>query len=266
MQTSHSQDNTVRYIPLLSSAGFLLRRKRLIGWSSLLFIVTIFFTWAGYQISLGFIDELTGSFFQNPPESGTIWGWIKHKGWLLSKWLYLFITRIAAFYLAFLLAYTLTTPGYSLLSTSTEKIQAGSQFEDDDGFTLRGIAIDLFEGMKIGLFGILVTIAALMANFIPLLGQLFGFLLITYYSALMFLDYPASRRRWSLGQKLRWLKAHGAHSFRLGLLPAVISMVPLLNVFFISLLFPLLTVHATLNFVNHESSKTLQPSGNTNGR
>ncbi len=265
MQKPHSPNSTTGYIPLFRSAHFLLSRKRLIGWSILLFIVTILFTWLGYQLSLGFIDELTGSFFQNPPDSSTIWGWIKHKGWLLSKWLYLFITRIAAFYLAFLLAYTLTTPGYSLLSTSTEKIQAGEQFEDDDGLTLRGIFVDLWEGLKIGLFGVLVTIAALAANFIPLLGQLCGFLLITYYSALMFLDYPASRRRWSLGQKLRWLKGHGAHSFRLGLLPALLSMIPLLNVFLIGILFPFLTVHATLNFVNLESKRNTQPTGTPNG-
>ena len=247
------------YIPLLHSVAFLFSKKRLMGWSLLLFLATVFFTWIGYQLSINFVDDLTGSFFSNAPEKATILGWLKYIGWITGKWLYLFITRTVAFYLAFLLAYTLTSPGYSLLATSAEKIQAGTKFEDDEGLTIRGIFLDLYEGLKIALFGILVTIGALLVNFIPLFGQIFAFVLITYYSALMFLDYAASRRRWSLGRKLAWMRTHKAHSFRLGLLPALISMIPVVNIFFIALLFPFLTVHATLNFTTLELQKQPQP-------
>jgi CysZ protein len=263
MNNHNSREKVPVYIPLLHSIGFLFSKKRLMGWSLLLFLATVFFTWLGYQLSINLDDDLTGSFFSNAPEKATILGWLKYIGWVIGKWLYLFITRIVAFYLAFLLAYTLTSPGYSLLATSTEKIQAGEQFEEDDGLTIRGIALDLFEGFKIALFGILVTIGALLVNFIPLFGQIFAFLLITYYSALMFLDYAASRRRWSLGQKIAWMKSHKSHSFRLGLLPALVSMIPVVNIFLIALLFPFLTVHATLNFTTLELQK--QPQRSPNG-
>lgn len=255
-----------RYIPLQRSIGFLFSKKRLLGWSLILFLATIFFTWIGYQLSVGFVDGLTSSFFNTPPETTTILGWLKYSGWIVGKWLYLFISRIAAFYIAFLLAYTLTSPGYGLLSTSAEKLQAAEHFEDDGGTTIRGLALDLYEGFKIALFGILVTIAALVANFIPLFGQIFAFLLITYYSALMFLDYPASRRRWSLGRKLSWLKTHSGHSLRLGLLPALVSMVPIVNIFLMALLFPFLTVHATLNFTNLELQGQVKPTRSNHGR
>ncbi len=255
----------LRYIPLLTSIGFLFSKKRLLGWSLILFLATIFFTWLGYHFSVGFVDDLTGRFFNNPPETATIIGWLKYAGWIIGKWLYLFISRIVAFYIAFLLAYTLTTPGYVLLSTSAEKLQAGEHFEDDGGLSLRGIALDLLEGLKIALFGILVTITALLANFIPFFGQIFAFLLITYYSALMFLDYPASRRRWSLGKKLNWLKTHSGHSLRMGLLPALVSMIPFVNIFLMALLFPFLTVHATLNFTNLELQRQSQPTRSPNG-
>jgi len=258
--------NAHRYIPLLTSIGFLFSKKRLLGWSLILFLATIFFTWIGYQLSVGFVDNLTGNFFNNPPETTTIIGWLKYSGWIVGKWLYLFMSRILAFYIAFLLAYTLTSPGYSLLSTSAEKLQAGEHFEDDGGLTMGGIALALFEGLKIALFGILVTIAALLANFIPLFGQIFAFLLITYYSALMFLDYPASRRRWSLGRKLAWLKTHSGHSLRMGLLPALVSMIPIINIFLMAMLFPFLTVHATLNFTNLEIRGQIQPARSPNGR
>jgi CysZ protein len=257
--------DTHRYIPLLTSIGFLFSKKRLLGWSLILFLATIFFTLIGYQLSVGFVDNLTGNFFNTPPETATIIGWLKYAGWIVGKWLYLFISRIVAFYIAFLLAYTLTSPGYGLLSTSAEKLKAGKQFEDDGGLTVRGVILDLFEGLKIALFGILVTIAALLANFIPLFGQIFAFLLITYYSALMFLDYPASRRRWSLGRKLSWLKAHSGHSLRMGLLPALVSMIPIVNIFLMALLFPFLTVHATLNFTNLELQGQSRPARSPNG-
>jgi CysZ protein len=247
------------WIPLPSSAFFLLSKRRLFGLSLLLFIVTLLITWGCYIGSVTLIDNLTGDFFLEPPSAETIWGWIKHKGWIALKWLFLVFTRIIAFYLAFLTAYTITTPGYSILSTATEKLHAGDEFEMDDLSSWKGLFIDLIEGIKIGAFGIVVTILAIIVNFIPGIGQILAFLLYTYYSALMFVDYPTSRRHWTLGQKIGWLKTFKVRAFRLGLLPALISMIPILNIFFIALLFPLLTVHATLNFtaINNAPQKTL---------
>ena len=259
MQQQGTRHHNPRYIPLLQSILFLVSKGRLVGWSLLLFFATIFCTWIGYQLAINLVDQLTSGFFSTPPETTTILGWIQHKGWLIAKWLYLFTSRVIAFYLAFLLAYTITAPGYGFLSTSAEKLQAGEKFAEDDGFTIRGIILDLYEGLKIAAFGLLVTIGALAANFIPIIGQIVAFLLITYYSALMFLDYPASRRRWSLGRKIGWLKTYRAHSFRLGLLPALVSMIPIVNIFLIAILFPFLTVHATLNFASLEMSRTRAP-------
>ena len=113
----------------------------------------------------------------------------------------------------------------------------------------------MFEGIKIAVFGIVVTIVALFINFIPGIGQAAVFLLYTYYSALMFIDYPASRRRWSLGEKIGWLRNQSSPAFRIGVLPALVSMVPLLNIFAMALLFPILTIHATLNFSAIELAK-----------
>jgi CysZ protein len=113
--------------------------------------------------------------------------------------------------------------------------------------------------VKIGAIGLLVTVAALLANFIPVIGPVAVFVIYVFYSSLMFIDFPASRYRWSLGEKLRWLRQHRAQSFRLGLLPALISMIPLLNVFLMALFFPLFTVHTTLNFLAIEGEKEIVP-------
>lgn len=219
--------------------------------SLLLFLVTLAITTLFYEISTRYIDQFVGSHFLQGPDTATVWGWIKYQGWCILKWISMIISRIIAFYLAFLAAYSLTTPGYCLLSTSVEKMHADIR---EEGFSLHGILIDILEGCKIGLFGLLVTCLALAINFIPAIGQILVFLLYGYYSSLMFIDYPASRRHWSLGRKIDWLRRHSFTALRLGLLPAVISMIPMVNVFLMALLFPLFTVHATLNFQALESA------------
>lgn len=241
-------------IPLSTSMSFLLGRPQLLGWSAVLMVATFALTWLGFLLTTGVIDHFTGSFFENAPPHESWWGWIKYGGWLIATYLFVLVSRIIAFFLAFLLAYTLTTPFYGFLSNSAEKIFWGSEFKDD-GFSLGGIIKDIFEGAKIALFGILITIAALAVGFVPIIGQISVFLIYTFYSALMFIDYPASRRRWGLGRKLLWLRHHSGHTARLGLIPAAIAMVPLLNMFLLALIFPLFTVHAALNFSAVELSE-----------
>lgn len=246
------------WIPLSTSWGLMFRKKQLLAWSLVLFCATLFFTWLGYILTVGYIDDLTGGFLQAAPETGTIWGWIKFAGWWIGKWLLLIISRIIAFYLSFLLAYSFTTPGYVVLSTAAEKLYLGDHFVPEGAFTLQGVVTDLIEGVKIGLYGIMVTVAAILVNFIPVAGQVIVLLLYTYYSALMFIDYPSSRRRWSLGQKIRWISHHRRMSFRLGIFPALVSMIPLVNIFLMAFLFPVLTIHTTLNFSVLEREKALE--------
>lgn len=251
-QSSNNQRRPPQWYSLSYSLSFMFKRKRLLGWSTLLFLATVGCTMVGYHLTTGFVDSFAGSFLMDPPTSDTIWGWVKHQGWVVGKWLFLIITRIAAFYLAFLLAYCVTSPGYVFLSTAAEKLHAGKKFVPDDNFNIKSILLDIFEGIKIALFGVLVTILALIVNFVPGLGQGAVFLLYAFYSALMFIDYPASRRHWSLGRKICWIKDNAGSALRIGLLPAAVSMVPVLNVFFMSLLFPLMTIHSTLNFTSVE--------------
>jgi len=217
-------------------------------------------TWAGYLVSVDLIDQLTGSFFKTPPQVERFWHWPLLWGWTALHWVFLVFSRVVAFYLAFLLAYCLTTPGNVFLSTWAGNRYCAKAGEGEAAFTLTGTLIDLREGMKIGALGLLVTVAALLVNFIPIIGQAAAFVLYVFYSALMFVDFPSSRYRWTLGRKLRWVAAHRQSCFRLGLLPAVISMIPLVNVFLMALLLPLLTIHTTLNFLTIEGKKELVPA------
>lgn len=237
------------------SIFFLLTHKSLLGWSSLLFVVTALFTIVGFQTVISFITDMTNPWFAQGPDNSTIWGMVKYYSWYGAKLLFILTTRIIAFYLAFLLAFSLTTPGYVMLSSATSKKQAGQHADFDNAFTLSSILRDLKEGLKVGALGILVAIAALASAFIPVIGQVVVFLLYAFYSTLMFLDYPTSQRGWPLNRKLDWLSRHRITTLRIGWLPSLISMIPVLNIFLLALLFPILTVHTTLNFNNIESMK-----------
>ena len=238
-----------RWIPFFSSIAFIFCHVRLLGWSALLVAATGLFTWFGYFEAIRLVDGLTGHFFQTAPASAGIVGWLTVKGWVILKYLFLMITRIAAFYLAFLTAYCLTTPGYVFLSGTAEHIYFGRKGAQQNRLSPISLLVDLWEGIKIGIVGLLVTVVALAVNFIPVVGQALVFLIYVFYSALMFIDYPASNKRWSLGQKINWVKKHYRRAFRLGIFPALISLIPLINVLFMAVLFPLFTVHTTLNFI-----------------
>jgi CysZ protein len=247
------------WVTLRFSLYFLFSHPRLLGWSLILVVLTGGLTWLGYLFSVNLINQFTGSSFTAAPVVDHFWHWPLLCGWTAIKWIVFVISRVVAFYLAFVLAYCLTTPGYVFLSTWAGNVYTDNAGEGEAGFTLTGFAIDLLEGAKIGGIGLLVTFAALLANFIPVFGQVTVFILYVYYSALMFVDFPASRYRWSLGQKLRWVRQYRNQCFRLGLLPALISMIPVLNVFLMALLLPLFTIHTTLNFLGVERKHGIVP-------
>ena len=253
MSNIKENENHKKWLPLTFSLRFIFGNLKILGLSLLLMFCTGLLTWLGYLVTVHFADGLTGHFFQQAPDTAGIIGWFLVKGWWLLKFLFLVFSRVIAFYLAFLVSYSLTSPGYAFLSLSAEKKYLGEDFTDDEGFTWAVIVKDLVEGCKIGLFGLGVTVAAVLLNLIPVIGAGLVVLLYIFYSTLMFIDYPTSRQHWSLGTKQGWLKKQWSRALRIGWLPALISMIPVVNIFFMALLFPLFTVHTTLNFVNTEN-------------
>ncbi|MGD9948728.1 MAG: cysteine biosynthesis protein, partial [Desulfobulbus sp.] len=117
--TQFSGRSASAWVPLSFSFAFLLRHPRLLGWSLILVLVTGSLTWAGYLFSIDLINHFTGSFFTTPPAVEKFWQWLLLWGWTGLKWIFMILTRVVAFYLAFVVAYSLTTPGYVFLSTWT---------------------------------------------------------------------------------------------------------------------------------------------------
>lgn len=251
---SSSQQKQLKapWIPITTSLSFLFKEKKVFLWSMILSLCTVIITWGSFSFATHYIDGLSAGLF-DVTDAGSSW-WSTIKSWLLSglSLFYLIGTRIICFYLSFLVAYTLTSPGYFFLSHAAEKIYSGQHFDPDAAFTIKGALVDLWEGIKIGFLGVIVTIFGFFLNFIPIIGQILLIFTYTVYSALIFVDYPASRRRWTLRQKITWLRKNKFTSIRIGVLPAFIGLIPVLNIFGMALVFPVMTVHATLNFSNIE--------------
>ncbi|PIE58750.1 MAG: cysteine biosynthesis protein [Desulfobulbus propionicus] len=246
------------WVSLGAALVFLVRHPKLVLVSLLLIGSTVLFTWLGLYLTLDLVDMLTGNFFSQPPAVDHLWEYPLVWGWYVLDWLYLFISRVILFYLAFLLAYSLTSPGYTFLSFLAGNQYTGTVPDGEAALTLSGFCVDMWEGCKIALVGIVVAVVALVVNFIPVFGQLSVFLIYIFYSTLLFIDFPCSRYRWSLGRKIAWIGENRGAAFRLGLLPALVSMIPIVNIFFLALLFPLFTVHTTLNYLTIEGR---MPSG-----
>lgn len=251
-RSSSADASAPRWISLGFALGFIFRHPKVLSTSFILVISTGLLTWLGAYGSLAFIDSLVGDFFAHAPSVEHFWQMPMVWGWVVLRWLFLLVTRIIAFYLAFLLAYSLTSPGYVFLSFLTGNRYSGQVKEGEATMTVKGFFVDLWEGLKIAVVGVLATIVAFAVNFLPVIGQAMAFLIYVFYSSLMFIDFPSSRYRWTLGQKMGWINSHRGQALRMGLLPAAISMIPLINVFFMALLFPLFTVHSTLNYLNIE--------------
>lgn len=240
--------NKPSWIALSTSLGFMFKSKRVFIWSLILIVITIGATWGAFSLGTHYLDMLYLEMFTDQPVPVGWWAIIKSKLWAIISWFYIIGTRIVCFYLSFLLAYCITCPGYFFLSHAAEKIYAGKYFDPDAAFTLKGVLIDLLEGIKIAMLGVVVTFFAFWLNFIPVIGQGTLLLIYTFYSTLIFIDYPASRRRWTLGRKMSWIRENNMIALRIGLAPAVVSLIPFVNIFGMALIFPVMTVHATLNF------------------
>ena len=257
-EISEQSGLSTKWIPLKENIGFLLKHPQLLAVTISLLAATILITFLGYSIFISFATDFTGQFFKTPPAGTAVFDTIYRFGWYVLLWLYIISTRLIAFYVAFLISYSITSPGYMFLSNAVERIDETGSIEGE-GFEIELIIDDLIEGLKIAGMGIGIAILLFFITFVPVVGIIIAFIVLMLYSALMFIDFPAAKRHWTLSQKIRWIVDHPLVASKLGFIPALVGMIPILNVLFIAVLFPVFTIHTTRNFArivqNEELSK-----------
>lgn len=186
-------------------------------------------------------DDLGGALWSLLPES-----WNEADGWaggLLSalRWLVQVIAGILITLLGLVLVVVLSSvfaaPFNDALSEAVERILTGGAAPP---FSLRRMIADVgrtirLEILKVVLYVVLVGPMFLASFFIPGVGQvisLVGFALTAVYLGVDYLDWPAARRDWSVGDRVRFARRQLPAVAGFGTGVWALLFVPLLNLFF----------------------------------
>jgi len=241
-------------VPFMDSLLFFRKHRPLIIWTifillAIFLITLLFFSFFTRHIEMNFRFIIT----EPTADAGALWSLL----WWFMNGLFSIFLKVVAFYLSFLIAYTVTAPLYQFVSVLAEDIFRGKKVKEDAMPEFEELLGDLKQAalLSVMLFG--VTIVALIANFIPFFGPIICFAVLCFSSALLIIDFPTSRLGWELRQKVEWLVAHPLDTLRFGLFPALIAFIPIISPFIMGIVSPLLIVHGTLNFVLMEETRKL---------
>ncbi|MCK5808342.1 hypothetical protein KAH37_05090, partial [bacterium] len=130
------------WIPLRENIRFLLKHPQLLALTVILLAATVLVTFLGYSVIIAFFEDFTRAFFKTAPAGTTMWDTIYRFGWHILLWLYMISSRLIAFYIALLIGYSITSPGYMFLSNSVERIDETGSIEGE-GFEIEMIFDDL---------------------------------------------------------------------------------------------------------------------------
>lgn len=239
------------YVTLFTAFKAILENGKLLLASMGIVLLMLVISLLIYHWIDSFVDVHTREFFSDvPADEGLLdqlWFWLKWCGKALLK----MTIFILSFYTSFMISYLLVSPLYSFVSNIAENVYYGRP-DDEADFSLRGVLEDMLQAVKISVAVFFLGVLVFLLGFIPILGQLLAILLCVFINSLLLLDFPASRRRWPLLKKMKWIFSHPGTAFGTGVFPTAISLIPILNNIIMAFMFPVFIVHAAMNFAAAE--------------
>jgi CysZ protein len=153
--------------------------------------------------------------------------------------------------LVFLLSSLVAAPFNDALSEAVERILTGAA---PPPFSLRRMMADIartirLELLKVLLYAAIIGPMFLASFFIPGIGQLVslaGFALTAIYLGIDYVDWPAARRDWSVGERVAFARRQLAAVAGFGTGVWVLLFIPLVNLFFM----PAAVAGGTMLFVD----------------
>ncbi|TNF60801.1 MAG: hypothetical protein EP303_06675, partial [Deltaproteobacteria bacterium] len=162
-----------------------------------------------------YYDDLGDAVWSLFPESwndatGWVGGLLTALRWLIELIAGLLITLLGLV-LVLVVSSIVAAPFNDALSEAVERILTG---ESAPPFSLRRMMADLVRSVRLELLKVLVYVAVvgpmfLASFFIPGLGQvisLIGFALTAVYLGIDYVDWPAARRNWSVGDRVSFTR------------------------------------------------------------
>ncbi len=188
-----------------------------------------------------YYDDLGGAVWSLFPES-----WNEAAGWVggllrALRWLIELISGILITFLGLVLVLVLSSvvaaPFNDALSEAVEHILTGVA---PPPFSFSRMVADIVRTIRLELLKVLVYLAVvapmfLASFFVPGLGQLislFAFALTAVYLGIDYVDWPAARRNWSVGDRLTFTRRQLPAVAGFGTGVWVLLFIPLANLFF----------------------------------
>jgi CysZ protein len=204
-------------------------------------VITALALFGVFYGSASYYDDVGGAIWSFLPES-----WQDASGWaggLLTalRWLIELLAGVAitllGLVLVVLLSSVVAAPFNDALSEAVERILTGGSAPP---FSFRRMMADVLrtiriEALKVFVYAGVVGPMFLASFFVPVIGQVIsivGFVLTAVYLGTDYVDWPAARRDWSVGDRIRFVRAQLPAVAGFGTGVWVLLFVPLLNLFF----------------------------------
>lgn len=161
------------------------------------------------------------------------------------------------------------SPVLAILSEKTEKIYSGNEYATDAEQivrdVLRGIRLALRNLFKEILWIIFILFASMILGVIPIIGwvlalggQVFLFLLASYFYGFSFMDYMSERRRLSFDESILFVKQNKGLAIGNGFVFSLSLMIPVVGGFVASFFSVISVVAATLSMLELEKEGKLK--------
>jgi len=215
----------------IKSINYYLKNPKLVLYSIVPFIINLIIYGTIFIISInkatGFSENLTGSGDANAAV------WQKFLNIIIIVLLIFLVLLIC--YLAFItLGNLLTAPFNEKISKYAENKITNKESENEIGFWKDSFLSIKAEGAKI-VFYLSILIPIFLLNLIPVIGSVLstslGILFSFFYNALDFLDYPMTRRYYTLRKKINIVLSRKMLSIGFGCCIFLMMFLPVINLF-----------------------------------
>jgi len=204
-------------------------------------LITGFALLAVFYGAGSYYDDLGGAVWSLFPESwneaaGWLGGLLSAVRWLIELFAGILITLLGLV-LVLVLSSVVAAPFNDALSEAVEHILTG---EPAPPFSFRRMIADVARTIRLELLKVLIYLAVvgpmfLASFFIPGLGQvisLVGFALTAVYLGIDYVDWPAARRDWSVGDRVHFTRSELPAVAGFGTGVWVLLFIPLINLLF----------------------------------
>ena len=224
------------------ACGVLLRAPRILLWLIPPLLITLLFNVLAFYFGYGWLNSWMKSLL---PQS---WD---------AAWLQALIGVLCAVAVIFLLGWsfawvylTITSPFQDFISAAVEREIHGTAGPEPEGWN--GFLRSIWQSVVQAIVLTLLTLIFLVIGFVPLLGAIVFFIWSAFALGYAFVSIPPGRMAQRFSERLAFVRRHRGAVLGLGVVIAITSLLPILNV----ICLPIFVIAGTLLYLdaNHGSA------------